>query len=59
MDGAILLLAIVALVGLGLIAALRVLQGAWRVVLLLLVIALIVGVALWYNALTQSGTFLL
>lgn len=59
MDGIIIIFAIVALVGLGLIAALRVIQGAWRVVLLLIVIALVVGVALWYNAITQSGTFLL
>jgi len=39
-------LALFALAGLGLIAALRVLQGTWRVVLLLLTIACALG-ALW------------
>lgn len=43
MDGSIILLALVALVGLGIAVTLRVLQGAWRVLLLVIVIVLAIA----------------
>jgi len=43
-DGYILTLALVALAGLGIVAGLRVLQGAWRVVLIIAVIIIAVVV---------------
>jgi len=58
MDGSIILLALTALVGLGIVAALRVLQGAWRVGLIVAVIILSIACLWWYNVYTGAAPLL-